>query len=286
MAMKTPKALYKFTKIIDYLYFQVGPPLGDVSTQRRKKMKIRFENENEKKRIQKKERIKDILVIALKKLTLSDTNIRRLILKTSISISLVSLSIHLSLTTTSTHLSILTSTGIRGNLDQWDRIRSSKIAHDQSTSDLSCNSALNLFKQNKLSKYWQCFYEQNNVIIIAVYPMLTRMSRKSLRTAMTIEAEANLDLVSFSEMISDMSMVTFTMVTINTVVKSFEVNDMMQVCGMPVTDANLNAAMSRCSDFYASYHKDITRYMCTHFNTMVVLYKFTRTAYASERSSN
>ena len=83
MAMKTLKALYKFTKIIDYLYFQVGPPLGDVSTQRRKKMKIRIENENEKKRIQKKERIKDILVIALKKLTLSDTNIRRLILKTS-----------------------------------------------------------------------------------------------------------------------------------------------------------------------------------------------------------
>ena len=286
MAMKTFKALYKFIKIIDYLYFQVGPPLGDVSTQRRKKMKINFENENEKKRIQKKERIKDILVIALKKLTLSDTNIRRLILKTSISISLVSLSIHLSLTTTSTHLSILTSTGIRGNLDQWDRVRSPEIVHDQSTPNLSCNSALNLFKQNKLSKYWQCFHEQNNVIIIAVYPMLTRMSRKSLRTAMTIEAEANLDLVSFSEMISDMSMVTFTMVTINTVVKSLEVNDMMQVCGMPVTDANLNAAMSRCSDFYASYHKDITRYMCTHFNTMVVLYKFTRTAYASERSSN
>ena len=283
MAMKTLKALYKFTKIIDYLYFQVGPPLGDVSTQRRKKMKIRFENENEKKRIQKKERIKDILVIALKKLTLSDTNIRRLILKTSI--SLVSLSTCLSSTTTSSLLSILTSAGIRGNLDQWDRVRSPEIAHDQSTPNLSCNSALNLFKQNKLSKYWQCFYEQNNVIIIAVYPMLTRMSRKSLRTAMTIEAEANLDLVSFSEMISDMSMVTFTMVTINTVVKSLEVNDMMQVCGMPVTDANLNAAMSRCSDFYASYYKDITRYMCTQFNTMVVLYKFTRTAYASERSS-
>ena len=42
---------------------------------------------------------------------------------------------------------------------------------------------------------------------------------------MTIEAEANLDLVSFSEMINDMSMVTFTMVTINTVVKSLEVNE-------------------------------------------------------------
>ena len=224
------------------------------------------------------------ILVRAHKLTLSDLNIRRLILKTSI--SLVSLSTCLSSTTTSSLLSILTSAGIRGNLDQWDRVRSPEIAHDQSTPNLSCNSALNLFKQNKLSKYWQCFYEQNNVIIIAVYPMLTRMSRKSRRTAMTIEAEANLDLVSFSEMISDMSMVTFTMVTINTVVKSFEVNDMMQVCGMPVTDANLNAAMSRCSDFYASYHKDITRYMCTHFNTMVVLYKFTRTAYASERSSH
>ena len=61
---------------------------------------------------------------------------------------------------------------------------------------------------------------------------------------------------------------------------------MMQVCELPDTDANLNAARGRCSDFYASCSKDITRYLCTHFNTMVVLYKFTRTAYASERSSH
>ena len=83
---------------------------------------------------------------------------------------------------------------------------------------------------------------------------------------MTIEAEANLDLLSFSEMINEMSMVTFTMVTINTVVKSLEVNDMMQVCELPDTDANLNAARGRCSDFYASIGEDITRYLCTHFN--------------------
>ena len=83
----------------------------------------------------------------------------------------------------------------------------------------------------------------------------------------------------------NLNLTMVTMVTINTVVRSLEVNDMMQVCGMPVTDANLNAAMGRCSDIYASCYKDITRYMCTQFNTMVVLYKFTRTAYASERSS-
>ena len=103
---------------------------------------------------------------------------------------------------------------------------------------------------------------------------------------MTIEAEANLDLVSFSVMSNDMSMVTFMMVTINTVVKSLEVNDMMQVCKLPYTDANLNAAKGRCSDFYASCSEDITRYLCTHFNTMVVLYKFTRTAHASFSSSH
>ena len=221
MAMKMSKALYKFTKIIDYLYFQVGPPLGDVSTQRRKKVKIVFEIENEN------ERNMNILVRA-HKLTLSDLNIRRLILKTSASLNLVimvSLTSHLTSTSTSSLLSIFTSASIRGNLDKWDCVRSPEIVHDQSTPNLSCNSALNLFKQNKLPKNWQCFYVQINDIIIAVYPMLTRMSRKSRRTAMTIEAEANLDLVSFSEMINDMSMVTFMMVTINTVVKSLEVNE-------------------------------------------------------------
>ena len=129
-----------------------------------------------------------------------------------------------------------------------------------------------------MSKNLQCIYVQFNQLIIAVYPMLTRMSRKSLLTEMTIVAEANRDLVSTSEMINDMSM-------INTVVKSLEVNDIIQVCVLPATDANLNAAESRCSDFYASCSEDITRYLCTQFNTMVVLYKFTRTAYASERSS-
>ena len=103
-----------------------------------------------------------------------------------------------------------------------------------------------------MSKNLQCIYVQFNQLIIAVYPMLTRMSRKSLLTEMTIVAEANLDLVSTSEMINDMSM-------INTVVKSLEVNDIIQVCVLPATDANLNAAESRCSDFYASFCNDITR---------------------------